>query len=157
MRRWHKPPYFLAKLAKPRWVSWSIIDILPMMGQPRGPGGYGGLRRRVMRPMKMKSETTMRIPVVGSITWLSVCDIEDSILVFLFFLENVFLLFVEGRSQELIRQSSPFWDVLRKVGFIIKVWSHLLHISNFIWGLHFRDTYIYVYTYNSFNNYNCLI
>lgn len=82
MRRWHKPPYFLAKLAKPRWVSWSIINMLPMMGQPRGPGGYGGLRRRVMKPMKMKRETTMRRAVVGSDTLLSVGDIEDSILDF---------------------------------------------------------------------------
>lgn len=80
MRRWHNPPYFLAKLAKPRWVSWSIINMLPMMGQPRGPGGYGGLRRRVMKLMKMKRETTMTRDVVGSDSLLSVCDIEDSIL-----------------------------------------------------------------------------
>lgn len=92
MRRWHKPPYFLAKLAKPRWVSWSIINMLPMMGQPRGPGGYGGLRRREMRPMKMKRVTTMRRAVVGSDTLLSVCDIEDSIVEFL---DYIFLLFAE--------------------------------------------------------------
>lgn len=53
-----------------------------MMGQPRGPGGYGGILRRVMRPMKITSEMTTRRAVVGSNNWLSVWDIEDYILVF---------------------------------------------------------------------------
>lgn len=136
MRRWHKPPYFLAKLAKPRCVSWSIMSILPMMGQPRGPGGYGSLRRREMSPMKMKSETAMRSAVVGSNTWPSVCDIENSILVF-FFLLNVFFLWSWKVLGIDIRQKSPLWDVIREVGFIIKMWSHLLTYI-FLVELNFR-------------------
>lgn len=45
MRRWKTPPYCLARAARPRWVSWSIINMFPMIGNPFGPGGYGALRR----------------------------------------------------------------------------------------------------------------
>lgn len=39
------PPYCFAKLARPRWVNLSIISMLPIMGKPFGPGGYGAFRR----------------------------------------------------------------------------------------------------------------
>lgn len=77
MRRWKMPPYFLAKFAKPRWVSWSIINMLPIKGNPFGPGGYVGfLRIRDTKPnksisgrMKMvaiKNGFSLKLSMVGS-------------------------------------------------------------------------------------------
>lgn len=61
MRRWSRPPYFSASLAKPRWVSWSIMSMLPMIGRPLGPGGYGFRRRRERRPRKMSDGIMKRM------------------------------------------------------------------------------------------------
>jgi len=47
MRRCKTPPYCMASLAKPLCVSWSMMFMLPMMGRPFGPGGYGAVFPRI--------------------------------------------------------------------------------------------------------------
>lgn len=79
MRRWKIPPYCFARLARPRWVSWSIISMLPMMGNPLGPGGYFGFlwTIRDTKPNRSISGRTSiaAIANIGScLKLLMVCD-----------------------------------------------------------------------------------
>ncbi|KAM2194592.1 hypothetical protein ACFXTH_027049 [Malus domestica] len=85
MRKWNMPLYCLASLARPRWVSWSILNMLPMRCRPLGPGKYGGLRqKRKIRGRRNRSG-------VMDCKGCKDCRRESILCVFLLFLFSPFL------------------------------------------------------------------